>query len=276
MLSGAAPAAAQSAGATWSPGPGATGDNTIQGSIDLPAPNSNVTPGASMLVGGWVVDTSAQGWSGIDDVQIFNGLMDAGGQMIAHPTFQLNRPDVAAALNNPFWAASGWSANLAPSPYGPGGVVFVYAHTPSRGWWYQMVTTTLPAFTFHQAPHLDIEQPTPLATVHSNAPYTIRGTAYDPAATPAQGTGIDRVQVYLNGDRGSGIFIGDATLGQLDQFSAQAGPQFSNAGWSLQFQPNSWFDTVIDNTIVPVTVYARSSVTGQETQRQISVIISIP
>src|SRR5689334_13389981 len=79
MLSGAAPAAAQSAGTSWSPGPGASGDNTIQGSIDLPAQNSNVTPGASMLVGGWVADTSAQGWSGIDGVQILNG----SGQSIA-------------------------------------------------------------------------------------------------------------------------------------------------------------------------------------------------
>jgi hypothetical protein len=112
--------------------------------------------------------------------------------------------------------------------------------------------------------------------VHANAPYTIRGTAYDPTASPTQGTGVDRVQVYLNGDRQSGIFIGDATLGQLDQFSAQAGPQFSNAGWSLQFQPNSWFDTVIDNTEVQMTVYARSSVTGQEMERQISIIVSIP
>jgi hypothetical protein len=252
----------------WFQGPNATGDPTLSGTVD--------PQGAPNTLSGWVVDTSAQGWSGIDDVQVFNGLMDAGGQMVAHPTIQINRPDVAAALNNPYWAASGWSGNLAPSPYGPGGVFFVYAHTPSKGWWYQMVTTTLPPFTFRQPPHLDIEQPTPLATVHANAPYTIRGSAYDPAASPAQGTGVDRVQVYLNGDRQSGIFIGDATLGQRDQFSAQAGPQFANAGWSLQFQPNSWFDTVIDNTQVQMTVYARSSVTGPEMERRISIIVSIP
>jgi hypothetical protein len=81
---------------------------------------------------GWVVDTTAQGWSGIDDVQIFNGLMDGGGYLVAHPVFQLNRPDVA--------------------------------------------------------------------TVHDKSPYTMRGSAYDPLAGPGQGTGVDRVQVYLTGE----------------------------------------------------------------------------
>jgi len=72
----------------------------------------------------------AQGWSGIDDIQIFGGLMGAGGQQVAHPQFQVNRPDVAAALNNPYWAASGWTTNIPSSAYGPGSVLYVYAHTP--------------------------------------------------------------------------------------------------------------------------------------------------
>lgn len=265
------PAAAQQAmlsATAWFPGPNGTGDDTFSGTVDQ--------PGTANVLSGWVVDTSAQGWSGVDDVQILNGLMGDGGQMVAHPQIQVNRPDVAAALNNPFWAPSGWTTILPTSQYGPGGVVYVYAHTPSKGWWYQQVTTVLPIGLFQAGPRLDIEQPTPLATVHANSPYTIRGTAYDPTASPEQGSGVDRVQVYLNGDRKSGIFIGDAALGQLDQFSAKIGPQFADAGWSLQFQPGSWMDTVTDNTIVPMTVYAHSSVTGQETQDRVSIVVTIP
>jgi hypothetical protein len=250
----------------WFAGPDAVGDSTLSGSVDP-------QPGGS-AVNGWVVDTTAQGWSGIDDVQLFDGLMGAGGQMVGHPQFQLNRPDVATELNNPFFASSGWTAPVPSNAYGPVALFYVYAHTPSKGWWYQQVYLSTPIVSVQAGPKLDVEVPTALATVHSNAPYTARGTAYDPTAS--QGTGVDRVQVYLNGDRQSGILIGDATLGQYDQFSARASPQFANAGWRLQFQPNSWMDTVIDNTITRMTVYAHSSVTGQETKTQVSVMISIP
>jgi hypothetical protein len=251
----------------WYAGPDAVGDSTISGSVDL-------QPGRA--VSGWVVDSTAQGWSGIDDVQLFDGLMGAGGQMVGHPQFQLNRPDVASALNNPFFASSGWTAPVPSNAYGPVALFYVYAHTPSKGWWYQQVYLNTPMISLQAAPKLDVEVPTPLATVHNNAPYTMRGSAYDPAASASQGTGIDRVQVYLNGDRQSGVWVGDATLGQFDQFAAKASPQFANAGWSLQFQPDSWQNTIIDNTITPMTIYAHSSVTGQEAKTQVSITITIP
>ena len=252
---------------TWLAGPGASGLPTLSGTVDQPT--------SSSVISGWVVDTTAQGWSGIDDVQIWNGFMDAGGQLVSRPLIQQNRPDVAATLNNPYWAASGYAGTLQNAAQT--GALYVYAHTPARGWWYQQVLISSPVLSIAAGPRLDIEMPTPLATVHHNAPYTMRGTAYDPTASPDQGTGVDRVQVYLNGDRSSGILIGDAQLGLYDKFSAAAGPQFANAGWQLTFQTNSWLGAdVSDNTITPMTVYAHSSVTGQETQSQVSIVISVP
>jgi hypothetical protein len=144
----------------WFSGPDAVGDSTISGSVDL-------QPGHAVT--GWVVDTTAQGWSGIDDVQLFDGLMGAGGQMVGHPQFQLNRPDVATALNNPFFASSGWTANVPNNAYGPVALFYVYAHTPSKGWWYQQVYLSTPMPSLQAAPKLDVEMPTPLATVHNNA-----------------------------------------------------------------------------------------------------------
>src|SRR5437763_682854 len=111
------PPAAPGVGA-WTAGPAASGDrNTLAGVIDAPASGSTATAG-SLQISGWFVDLTAQGWSGADDVEIFLGSMDAG-HPLGHAQFAQNRPDVAAALKNPFWAASGWSAavntaNLAP------------------------------------------------------------------------------------------------------------------------------------------------------------------
>ena len=36
--------------------------------------------------------------------------MDGGGKMLARASFAQSRPDVATALGNPYWAASGFTA----------------------------------------------------------------------------------------------------------------------------------------------------------------------
>lgn len=272
----AAPAAAQSQPpqlltSGWLPGPNADGFATYAGAVDQP------TSATSTQLTGWVVDTSAQGWSGIDDVQIWDGLMQAGGHLIVHPAFQLDRPDVAAALGNPFFASSGFAGSFAASPFGHPNSLYVYAHTPAKGWWYLQVIVGVATAPSAVAPTLNVEVPTSLATVHSNAAFTMRGFAFDPAAGPDQGTGVDRIQVYLDGDRGSGIYIGDAKLGEFDKYAAAAsGGRFPNAGWELTFQPNSWMSSISDNQLTRMTVYARSSVTGAETKVQTTIVISVP
>jgi hypothetical protein len=60
-------------GGDWSPAAGAMGDNTYEGFIDQPASGAAISPGASFPVSGWVVDTTAEGWSGIDGVQVMLG-----------------------------------------------------------------------------------------------------------------------------------------------------------------------------------------------------------
>src|SRR5438067_6059607 len=98
------------AAADLSAGPGAVGDNTYAGAIDTPAANGHVTSAGAVHVSGWFVDRTAQGWAGVDDVEVFLGTMGNGGRLLAHAFFQQDRPDVAAALGNAYWSASGWSA----------------------------------------------------------------------------------------------------------------------------------------------------------------------
>ncbi|HEY1298460.1 MAG TPA: hypothetical protein VGJ60_35705 [Chloroflexota bacterium] len=253
---------------TWLPGPNSTGLSTLSGTVDQP---QSATKGQ---LNGWVVDTTAAGWSGIDAVQVWNGLMDAGGQPISNAVIQLNRPDVAASLGNPYFASSGFAANVPPATLASGGIMYIYAHTPDKGWYYAEVLSSGSAAGFAAGPRLDVETPTALATVHSNAAYTIRGTAYDPLADPSKGTGVDRVQVYLDGDRKTGTYIGDATLGLYDQFSQQAGQP--NAGFQLTFQPNSWMPSITDDQLAKLAIYAHSSVSDSESSVQRSIVISVP
>jgi len=70
-LSVAVPVQAQEVpgGGGWAPAAGAAGDNTYQGFVDRPADGASFPLGASFHVSGWIVDTLAEGWAGIDDVQ---------------------------------------------------------------------------------------------------------------------------------------------------------------------------------------------------------------
>src|SRR5579859_201603 len=137
------PAAAQAAPGDWQPGPGAILDNTYAGFIDIPSGGSAVPGGGSFTVAGWFVDKNAQGWAGADDVQVWLGTMDGGGKMLAKAIFAQSRPDVASALGNPYFAASGFAASIAGSAVPAGAQTLnVYAHTGGKGWWFKGVNVT--------------------------------------------------------------------------------------------------------------------------------------
>ena len=90
-LLGTLPATAQ--GEVWNPGPGAVLDSTYDGLIDAPTANAQVSSGG-FTVAGWFVDKTAEGWAGVDDVQVWLGSMDGGGTMLASAQFGQSRPDV--------------------------------------------------------------------------------------------------------------------------------------------------------------------------------------
>ena len=161
LLAAPAALAQQAPGAgAWQTGPAASGDKTsISGVIDSPASGATLTQGTLQL-GGWFVDQTAQGWAGADDVEVFAGSMESG-KPLGHAQFAQNRPDVAAALKNAFWAASGWSASVSTLSLPPGQTTLsVYVHTPARGWWLRQVNLTLRAPTVRLTP---TPTPTPSA-----------------------------------------------------------------------------------------------------------------
>jgi len=242
------PAAAQTTG--WQSGPGAVLDNTYSGVVDRPANGAGVAAGASFQVSGWFVDTTAQGWAGADDVQVWLGTMGGGGRMLAKAFFAQPRPDVASATGNPYWAASGFSAIVSGLP-GGNQTINVYAHTAAKGWWYRGVTvnsggstgstpsTPAPSTGGTGAPVLTVTNPPENANVSTKNDYTIEGTVNDQSA---------QIEIWINGERNS---QGGQSLGTT---TPQAG-----GGWSLTFKP-----TRFASTHTNIYVYARNP-SGQET-----------
>lgn len=126
----------------WLPGPRSTGPVTLDGQVETPRAGARLAAEEPFLVSGWVVDVTAEGWAGIDEVRLYAGPMeDEDAAPIATAQVARDRPDVAAQLGNPFWAASGFAATVPGSAFGPGtSELRAYVRTPSRGWWYRSIT----------------------------------------------------------------------------------------------------------------------------------------
>lgn len=238
-------------GGDWSPAAGAAGDNTYVGFIDHPTAGASIAAGASFTVSGWIVDTTAEGWAGIDDVQIV-----LGSTVLAHAAIGLNRPDVAGVLGNPFFAKSGFSAAVASALPTGSQTLTVVAHTPDKGSWSRNVTVNV---TGGGAPVvvpqggttglvLRITSPTPDDLIVANNNGLITGIAYDTRTRAETGIGVDRVQAFLDGPRG---LAGSQPLGDA---------VFVGDTWSIGWTPTK-FNHVQHHIL---WVYARSSVTGEE------------
>jgi hypothetical protein len=185
----------------------------------------------------------------------------AGGTLLAQGSVGGNRPDVAAALGNPFWAASGWTASLDASRLPAGPVTLtVNLHTPGKGWWAQTLTLNVGASSgeiFAPAPaaqgpppRLSVLTPQPGEAVStSNRQYVISGTASDPGQSPGT-IGIDWVEVWLNGEANTD---GATILGVADVNAS--------GGWTLTFDPAQF-----EPTDANLYAYAHSAVSGKRTE----------
>jgi hypothetical protein len=261
ILNGALPVAAQSipGSGSWTAGPDGAGDNTYAGVIDQPANASSIAAGSAFHVSGWVVDTTAQGWAGFDDLNVYLGSLP-GGTLLARGAVGEGRPDVAATTGNGFWAASGFDA-LVPAGAVPAGTqtLTVAAHTAGKGTWIRQVSVNVasgggggtsatggpvsPALTLTiLSPGFNEEIP------GGTAQAIVRGVAGDTRTRVELGSGVDRVQVYLDAPRGlaGSQFVGEATI--------------SGGSWQLIWLPTK-YNSVRHHVMY---VYTRSAVTGEE------------
>lgn len=267
VLSLSSPLVALAAPGDWQPGPDAILDDTYAGSIDVPGNGSTLPSNQSVTISGWVVDRDAEGWAGIDNVHVYDGLAGQGGTFLGQAIFALPRPDVAQVLGNPFWTNSGFALTLASRALaaGPHNLA-VYAHTPGKGWWFNQVAITVgPAVAAAQpaaaSPPVNVLVRPSMVTISKQMDhYSIKGYALDPSATGD--AGIDHVDLYMDEMRGhGGTYIGRASLGQdQPEAAAKYGPRFEAAGYQLDFKPENF---AIGNH--HIYAYAVSAITGQET-----------
>lgn len=103
-------------------------------------------------------------------------------------------------------------------------------------------------------PYVAVNNPSP-GDVLSVGGLSIKGKAFDPAASIDQASGIDRVQVFLEDRDRGGQYLGDARLGGINP-AAEPGSQFALAGWDIVVTLPSGSHILF--------IYARSSVTGKE------------
>jgi hypothetical protein len=247
------PTSAQDATHGWQSVDTGQTDNTYVGAIDVPADGSGVATSGTVNVSGWFVDTTAQGWAGADAMQVLQS-----GMVLADGVVGRDRPDVAGTLGNPFWSASGWSANVDAGrlPVGPV-ALSINLHTPGKGWWTHALNVVVgggggsgeilapaPA-AVGPLPNLAVSTPQPGEAVStSNRRYVISGTAIDPSKPSG---GVDWVELWLNGEANT---EGASILGVADVNA--------DGSWSLTFDPAQFQPTDVN-----LYAYAHSAVSGK-------------
>jgi hypothetical protein len=246
---------------SWTGSSDAQGANTYIGHVEAPRAGQNVAAGSNLLVSGWAADTTAEGWAGFDQMQVYNGDKAKGGTKVADGQVGLSRPDVASFIG-PNFRNSGFSA-VVPSGALSGGqaTLFVYLHTASKGWWFQSVGVNQQApvaLDFPNDPVVVIGKPVDgsiITTKQVLNRYVLVGYALDqnpvtdpgnqsklfgPVAGPGE-AGIQSVVLYLDktpnmaGYDPAVNFLANAGLGIEDLASAQgpaAGPVHTAANKS--------------------------------------------
>ena len=134
-------------------------------------------------------------------MHVYQGRIGEGGRLLAMANILGSpRPDVAQALGSPFWTASGWEATVPAGALQPGNVsLTVYVHSPSKGWWWKQVDFTINRPRLAQ-PILQVLEPRQGEKIKNGIIFTVNGYALDPGAFDT--TGVDRVDVYIDGARG--------------------------------------------------------------------------
>jgi Big-like domain-containing protein len=186
-----------------------------RGAFDYPTNGANVT--GQTQVRGWAIDAASEGGTGVDRVQLY--LDDS---YLTDATYGNDRQDVGGSFGDRF-AGSGWEAqlDLSQAPLGQHTLTArVHSTFSDRTTSYTTHIVLAPA---PSQPHGAVDSPTDRATV--SGVVQMSGWALD--ETASSGTGIDRVEVYLDGRPVASASYGVARADVATGYGAQ----FTDAGW---------------------------------------------
>jgi hypothetical protein len=261
----------------WVAGPETSGVAPVAGSLDSQPDGARADDFATLSLSGWVVDSSAaDGGTGVGSVELYQGAANDHGPLLARADMSISRAEPVTISGNSDWGTAGFSLRLSLASL-PGGAtpLTLAVHTTQHGTWLSTIWLTIPVPDatapppdlspeptatprprtgpmLGPPPRLVVTAPRSGATVSGS--YVLQGSAYDPSATTSQGTGIDRVEAFLEPDRdGGGRLLGDAVLVPTDTSSGS--PQGAAYTLPVRVAPG------------PHTLYvhAHSAITGLET-----------
>ena len=198
-------------------------------SVDVPAGTPTIWADAPFQIGGWAVDlraATAPGVNGVDVWALPTGSTPGPPRFLGPAVFNIDRPDVASALNRPDLVHCGYGM------IAPGLPVGTYAIRVSAR---SSVTNT-----FNNERQINVIVATP-GVAAITAPVegrvggqaiTVTGWAIDRAA--ASGTGVSFVNVKaIRTSDGTVIALGPATYGLASSEGGAYGAQFALSGFSL-------------------------------------------
>jgi hypothetical protein len=123
--------------------------------------------------------------------------------------------------------------------------------------------------------HLDVGNPSPGATIHVGG-LIIEGVAFDREAE--SGTGVDRIQVFLDNRDNAGVLLGEAVFGDTNVFIDNGDDSLMLVGGEATSGENMWRAMLNlpsnANGAHTLFVYAHSAITGAEHIVMIPVIVA--
>jgi hypothetical protein len=200
-------------------------------------------------VKGWAVDRNATDGPDIDRVTVY---LDGVGndQKLGEATYGLDRPDVAALLDEPKYLKSGWTFSWTAGAVEANHTLFVVARSKSGRLSQARRDVNDPLVRF--------DAPAAGAKVHQDDLVEVAGWAID--RSDLEGDGIASVTLYLD-TKDDGHKLGAATLDRPSADLAEIyGERFDLSGWTFGWDVGQ--TATGEHMLIAV---ARSSVSEHET-----------
>ncbi|MBE3092174.1 MAG: PD40 domain-containing protein [Chloroflexi bacterium] len=135
----------------------------------------------------------------------------------------------------------------------PGSIhyLYIYALIPKYGWNYTREKIIIPGetdFDENIELHIDIPKDNEVIAEADKSNVKVSGWSVDPDSQDT--TGIDRIEIYLNGPRGFGKSLGEVNYGieRQDVANALGNANYTNSGYSLNFDASN-LEAGSENTI---------------------------
>ncbi|MBN1298775.1 MAG: PD40 domain-containing protein [Actinobacteria bacterium] len=137
--------------------------------------------------------------------------------------------------------------------------LYIYTYIPAYGWDYTRKQLTVPGSAdFEETIQISLEGPNPAKVIEEGQLGEVYVKGWTADLAYSDNTGIERVDIYLEGPRNFGRFLGQAEYGieRTDVGNAYGNANYNNSGFMLKFDASDLEPGI--NYLVYVYVYSKS------------------